>query len=62
MLEKLREVLFVVGLLKGKVSYYHLMKRLEEDDVIENKCKYCKYSMVDEKCEYYCCEGDMRIC
>lgn len=64
MLKKLKEVLFVVKLLKGKTSYYHLLKRFEENEnyVKEGKCKYCKFNMLDEKCEYYSCEEELKIC
>lgn len=62
MLEKLKGILRVIKEYKCEKSYYyHLLKRLEEDDIIENKCEYCRYFM-GNSCTYFSNREKIRIC
>ena len=62
MLEELKAILRVIEKYKCERSYYyHLMKRLEEDDIVENKCGNCKYFMINN-CVYFSNREKIRIC
>lgn len=63
MLEKLKGILRVIREYKCERSYYyHLLKRLDEEEYIgENKCGNCRYFMMNN-CTYFSNREKIRIC